>query len=236
MDNLVQSFPDSVARHLSAGSISGDISSGGVSGGISGGISGSISGGISGDRIAGTLEVVLDVHGELTQEIGEDVFKRAIAGSLEVPLANVVKLSVSETVHGARRLSAVMTKNCTVAYEVIVPSSMVIDGLIERANRIAVSGSVFRQVLIATDGVQQVRQISEKVPAHKSVDEIPSQTEADKNWKAWSLIAGSICWIILCLASIALLIRNRKDENKPGDERPERKVSSKAPNQIFSQV
>merc|ERR1711977_559218 len=84
-------------------------------------------------------------------------------------LANVVELIASEIVQGARRLSAVQAKRYTVSYEVVVPSTMSVDALIEKANRIASAGSVesqtFRQVLTATDGVEQVSQVVIKIPA-----------------------------------------------------------------------
>jgi hypothetical protein len=240
MSKLIENFPSSVARHLStggvsgSGGISGGISSGisggisggvsgGISGGISGGVSGGISGGVSGSNIAGTFEVVLDVQRQLSQEIVEDMFRRAIAESLEVPLANVVELVASEIVQGARRLSAVLIKRYTVSYEVVVPSTMSVDAIIEKANRIAVSGSaesqVFRQVLTATDGVEQVSQVVVKVPAQvgqieeiiaMSVDKTPTQTDEGRDWTA--LIIGGIAIVlaVTCLASSVVFLMRRR--------------------------
>merc|ERR1711990_793937 len=228
MSKLIENFPSSVARHLSTGGVSGSggISGGissGISGGISGGVSGGISGAVSGSNIAGTFEVVLDVQRQLSQEIVEDMFKRAIAESLEVPLANVVELVASEIVQGARRLSAVLIKRYTVSYEVVVPSTMSVDALIEKANRIASAGSVesqvFRQVLTATDGVEQVSQVVVKVPAQvgrieeiiaMSVDKTPTQTDEGRDWTA--LIIGGIAIVlaVTCLASSVVFLMRRR--------------------------
>jgi hypothetical protein len=216
-----------------SGGISGGVS-GGISGGISGGVSGGISGGVSGSNIAGAFEVVLEVQGQLTQEIIEEMFKRAIAESLEVPLANVVELVASEIVQGARRLSAVQAKRYTVSYEVVVPSTMSVDALIEKANRIAGAGSVesqvFRQVLTATDGVEQVSQVVIKIPAQvgqieeimaMSVDKTPTQTDEGKNWTA--LIIGGIAIVlaVTCLASSAVFLMRRRnaDSKSTGNDR-----------------
>merc|ERR1712032_322904 len=240
MSKLIENFPSSVARHLSTGGVSGSggISGGissGISGGISGGVSGGISGGVSGSTIAGTFEVVLDVQRQLSQEIIEDMFTKAIAESLEVPLANVGELVASEIVQGARRLSAVLVKRYTVSYEVVVPSTMSVDALIEKANRIAVSGSaesqVFRQVLTATDGVEQVSQVVVKVPAQvgqieeiiaMSVDKTPAKTDEGRDWTA--LITGGIAIVlaVTCLASSAVfLMRRRKAISSKSDEASE---------------
>jgi len=250
MSKLIENFPSSVARHLSTGGVSGSgisggISSGisggisggvsgGISGGISGGVSGGISGGVSGSNIAGTFEVVLEVQGQLTQEIIEDMFKRAIAESLEVPLANVVELIASEIVQGARRLSAVQAKRYTVSYEVVVPSTMSVDALIEKANRIASAGSVesqvFRQVLTATDGVEQVSQMVIKIPAQvgqieeimaMSVDKTPTQTDEGKNWTALIIGAIAIVLAVTCLASSAVFLMRRRnaDSKSAGNDR-----------------
>merc|ERR1712072_482913 len=208
MSKLIENFPSSVARHLSTGGVSG---------------SGGISGGVSGSNIAGTFEVVLDVQRQLSQEIIEDMFKRAIAESLEVPLANVVELVASEIVQGARRLSAVLIKRYTVSYEVVVPSTMSVDAIIEKANRIAVSGSaesqVFRQVLTATDGVEEVSQVVVKVPAQvgqieeiiaMSVDKTPTKTNEGRDWTA--LIIGGIAIVlaVTCLASSVVFLMRRR--------------------------
>merc|ERR1712216_623327 len=249
MSKLIENFPSSVARHLSTGGVSGSgisggISSGisgGISGGVSGGISGGISGGVSGSNIAGTFEVVLEVQGQLTQEIIEDMFKRAIAESLEVPLANVVELIASEIVQGARRLSAVQAKRYTVSYEVVVPSTMSVDALIEKANRIASAGSVesqvFRQVLTATDGVEQVSQVVIKIPAQVgqiegimaiSVDKTPTQTDEGKNWTALIIGAIAIVLAVTCLASSAVFLMRRRnaDSKSAGNDRSATYVSA----------
>merc|ERR1712216_458286 len=224
MSKLIENFPSSVARHLSTGGVSGS----------------GISGGVSGSNIAGTFEVVLEVQGQLTQEIIEDMFKRAIAESLEVPLANVVELIASEIVQGARRLSAVQAKRYTVSYEVVVPSTMSVDALIEKANRIASAGSVesqvFRQVLTATDGVEQVSQMVIKIPAQVGqieeimamVDKTPTQTDEGKNWTALIIGAIAIVLAVTCLASSAVFLMRRRnaDSKSAGNDRSATYVSA----------
>merc|ERR1712118_159420 len=109
------------------------------------------------------------------------MFKRAIAAAVGLPVEFVVKLEVSEINRsseinvslsgindtaqanpssGTRRLAAIQTKWYEVAYEVIVPSYMDADAIVEKANRIAVLGSeesnLFRDVLMATEGVERV--------------------------------------------------------------------------------
>merc|ERR1711904_96436 len=192
-------------------------------------------------NIVGKFEVVLDIQGELTQETVEDMFRRAIAGSLEAPVANVVQLLASEIVQGARRLSTVMTKRYAVSYEVIVPKSMGLDAFIDKANRIAVAGSdesqAFLQVLTATDGVEQVREVVAKVLAQVgqigqivaiSADKSRTQTNEDKDWTAFIIGGIAIFVAVFCLVSIAVfLMRRRKPDNKSaGNERSAPYVSA----------
>lgn len=47
-------------------------------------------------RVAGVLEVELDVRGNLSKMVVEDMFKKAIAAAVELPVELVVKLEVSE--------------------------------------------------------------------------------------------------------------------------------------------
>merc|ERR1719160_202499 len=131
-------------------------------------------------KIAGVLEVEIDVEYKLEQEVVEDMFKRALAASLDVPLINVLKTTATllGTSPALRRLQSLNTTRYEVSYEVMVPSYMDVDAVIEKANRIAEPGSaesnLFRQVLTDTDGVAQVRQIVAKVPAGKVEITTPS--------------------------------------------------------------
>merc|ERR1712100_1017763 len=110
-------------------------------------------------------------QGNISQDTLQDMFKRALAAAVEVPLEFVVKLNVSdlgevseiEEASGvkpfARRLrgenekresqseqasidvSDNQTKLYDVAYEIMVPEYMDADAIIEKANRIAEPGS-----------------------------------------------------------------------------------------------
>merc|ERR1711977_283231 len=153
-------------------------------------------------KIAGVLEVEIDVEYKLEQEVVEDMFKRALAASLDVPLINVLKTTATEmsTVPASRRLQSLNTTRYEVAYEVMVPSHMDVDEVIQKANRIAEPGSaesnLFRQVLTATDGVAQVRQIVAKVPAGRVEITTPSpESEEEKSWTG--LVVGGILVLLL---------------------------------------
>merc|ERR1719313_3198318 len=77
---------------------------------------------------------------------------------------------------------------------------MDVDEVIQKANRIAEPGSaesnLFRQVLTATDGVAQVRQIVAKVPAGRVEITTPSpESEEEKSWTG--LVVGGILVLLL---------------------------------------
>jgi len=116
--------------------------------------------------VAGTIEVEFDVQGALSQEVVEEMIRQAIADALGMPVKYVVKLTASKIGQGSglRRLQPLQTKRYEISYEVLPPSSMDPDEVVEKANRIAmprtVESNVFRQVLVATDGVAQIRQIA----------------------------------------------------------------------------
>merc|ERR1712072_1063514 len=153
-------------------------------------------------KIAGVLEVEIDVEYKLEQEVVEDMFKRALAASLDVPLINVLKTTATQlgTSPALRRLQSLNTTRYEVSYEVMVPSYMDVDAVIEKANRIAEPGSaesnLFRQVLTETDGVAQVRQIVAKVPAGKVEITTPSpEAEEERSWTG--LVIGGILVFLL---------------------------------------
>jgi muconolactone delta-isomerase len=152
------------------------------------------------------------------------MFRRAIANVLEVPLVNVAKVTASEieTRPGLRRLQSTQTKRYDVAYEVIVPSGMDADAMVEKMNRIAMSGSsesqAFRQVLTSADGIAQVGQIVAKIPARKFEEKattpLGSQPEPqeEKEENSWtSLVVGSVAvfMALLCGTTTILLLRRK---------------------------
>jgi hypothetical protein len=194
--------------------------------------------------VAGTLQVQIDVRGNLSQEVVQDMFRRAIAAAVNVSIKLVVKLEVSEintsaTVNssevnssevnsslievnssGLRRLLpvSVRTKWYEVAYEVEVPIDMDADVVVSRANRIAVMDSaeslMFREVLIATEGVEQVGEIVSIVPASKvgettsAPDSQPSE-EDDRSWKAVIIGAVAVLLGLTCLVVSAIFIKRK---------------------------
>lgn len=190
-------------------------------------------------RVAGVLEVEIDVKGNLSHEVVEDMFKRAIAAAVELPVRFVVKLEVSEINRsvptnlslsevngtsqtslnsGIRRLEAIQTKWFEVAYEVIVPSYLDADTIVERANRIAVPGSeesqLFRDVLMATDGVERVGEIVARVPASKvggvTTAGPSSLTDEDKiSWKRVVIGLSVAIAVVACLGISAVLIKRK---------------------------
>jgi len=237
MDSLTQRFPKSVERYLSSarmlseagisGGVSGGIS-GGVSGGISGGISGGVSGGISGGvvdvtKVAGTMEVQIDVQGNLTQEAVENMFRRAISKALSISIERVVKLTASEMQQGSRlrRLQSVQTKWYEVSYEVSLPSSTDLELVVAKLNRIAKAGTaesgVFRQELADTEGVARVGQIVSKIAAHtvdgktsttSPVTQVDDDTD-DKSWTAIVIGGIAIAMVVGCVAAGAVLYKRK---------------------------
>jgi len=213
-----------------SGGVSGGISggvSGGVPGGISGGVSGGVSGGSSGGAsttmlatttttttfvegnvttVAGTIEVQIEVQGNLTQEDLENMFRRGIANALNISIDQVVKLTASEMQQGSRlrRLQSIQTKRYEVSYEVSLPSSTGIDVLVAKLNRIAESDTmesqVFRQVLTDTDGVAKVGQIVSKIAAHAVDDKIATTFPVDDGKDEGR------SWIAVVIGSVAIAV------------------------------
>jgi hypothetical protein len=173
-------------------------------------------------KVAGTLEVEIIFDDEVVHSVLVDMFRRAISNVLEVPLVNVAKVIASEieTRPGLRRLQSTQTKRYDVAYEIMVPSGMDADALVEKMNRIAVSGSseseVFRQVLTSADGIAQVSKIVAKIPAHKFEENAttplgskPEPVEEENSWA--SLVIGSVAVFIALLGgtTTALLLKRK---------------------------
>jgi hypothetical protein len=92
---------------------------------------------------------------------------------------------------------------------------MDVDAIIARANRIAEEGSaesdLFRHVLLATDGVAQVRQIVSKVPAGRVEEPSqPSSTEDEKSWVGLLLGAIGVALAVVCLISSAIMFKRSR--------------------------
>jgi hypothetical protein len=197
-------------------------------------------------RVAGTLQVQIDVRGNLSQEVVQDMFRRAIAAAVNVSIKLVVRLEVSEinaspevnsselnsseansslveiNSSGLRRLQSVQAKWYEVAYEVEVPSDMDADTVVSRANRIAVIDSaeslLFREVLMATAGVEQVGKIVSTIPASKvgettaAPNSQPSE-EDDRSWKAVIIGAVAVLLGLTCLVVSAIFIKRKMSPN-----------------------
>lgn len=184
--------------------------------------------------VAGVLEVELYLRGNISQEILQGMFKRALAAAVEIPLEFIVKLDVSESKQALgikRRLQENQTNQTTshdnytkvydVAYEIIVPDYMDADKIIEKANRIAEPGSdesqLFRQVLLETDGVVGVGSIVSKVSAYKVGDKVtsvaptspPEEDDDDEIWKVW-VIGLSIAFVVVVILASSVILIKRK--------------------------
>merc|ERR1719482_1275329 len=155
-------------------------------------------------KVAGTMEVEIDVQDNVTQEVLEDVFKRGIADALSVSIENVVKLTVVEISQdsGSRRLQSSSLKQYEVSYEVIPPSSMDPAVVVAKANLITEGSTaetqVFRQVLLAQAGIGDVKQVVPKVAAYKFEEEITTPApSADVKDDTSGMSAGLIVLIVL---------------------------------------
>lgn len=172
-------------------------------------------------KVAGTLEVEIKVQGALEPEVVESMFKEAIAQALGVSIENVVKVKVSEVIPGSglRRLQEVQKKLYEVSYEVLPPSSMNPDEVVEKANRIAATYTpealAFLEVLATTDGVAEVGQITSKVSAYTFHEEKTSMSPPDSvvqdNGSISPLVVGSIGGFlaVLCLIGGVIMLRRK---------------------------
>jgi hypothetical protein len=181
-------------------------------------------------RVAGVFEVEIYVEGNISKEAVQDMFTRAIAAALEVPVQLVASLTASEIDQSSgsqRRLQVNVTNQTSfhnnqtklyeVAYEIVVPEHMDVNEIIEKANRIAEQGSaesqLFRQVLLSTDGVVGVGKIVSKVPAYKKlpVHTAPPSTseDEDRSWVSVLIGIGAFILVISCLVTAFVLVRRR---------------------------
>jgi len=162
-------------------------------------------------KVAGTMEVELHLEAELTQEELSRMFQSGIAGAVAIPMEQVAKLAVSETLQGKgqrRRLQVNQTTRYDVTYEVIVPDSMDPDVVVNKANNIThpdtVEAQVFQTVLMGTFGVAQVQRVLTKIPAFKFEDEVAAIATSNPNQAhdetaSWGLIVLIILLSVLCL-------------------------------------
>lgn len=188
----------------------------------------------------------IDVTGELSQEVVEEMFTWAIAGALQIPIQSVLKLNATEiqlgeklaasAVGNLRRLQSTQTQRYEVSYIVEVPSHMA-DAVVERANQIAVPGSeeskLFRKALTDTDGVVGVGRIVSTVPAYKVGDkrttvapqEEPTEEEK-KGWSSVAIVAIIVVGVVAGMIAVAYLIKRKMkvDESTaiPSTQAPKR--------------
>jgi len=155
-------------------------------------------------KVAGAMEVELDLEAELVQEELLKMFQSGIASALAIPIKHVATLAVSDTLHhqpdqivdaahdaisnqtnqtNRRRLQVNQSKWYDVAYEVIVPGSMDPDVVMAKVTSIThpdtVEAQVFKSVLMGTPGVAQVWQVLSKIPAFKFEDEVAGVATSD---------------------------------------------------------
>jgi len=157
-------------------------------------------------KVAGTIKVVIEIQDNMTQEVLETMFKKGIAQALSVSIEDVVKLTVSEVGQG-RRLLSNQAKQYEVSYEIIAPTSMDADLLVEKANRITEANSTesqaFRQVLIAQDGVSKVLDVTVLIAAYKFEEQITT-TASSKSKEPQSGMSGGV--IVLIIFAVLLVL------------------------------
>lgn len=179
-------------------------------------------------RVKGVFEVEVVIEDNVSQEVVEAMFTKAIATALEVPIEFVVSVTVTEIqkdLGSQRRLQESManqtnsqgnkTKSYEVAYEIMVSGNVDVNEVMEKADRIAESGSgesqLFRQVLLSTNGLAAVGQIASKVPAH-TVEEATTAAPSEEDETSWvSVLIGAIAFVLVvsCLVTTFILIKRR---------------------------
>jgi len=169
-------------------------------------------------KVAGTMEVGIDVPTDTTEEAVKDMFKTAIANALGISIEDVAKLVVVESTHASRRLQSTDTKKYGVSYEVVVPDSMDPNVVAAKANNISeptsAESQVFQQVLVEVYGAQ-VSQIELKKPARTFEDEViatkvpsPEQDlgEEPSDSSATGVVMLIISLVLVCFLSIVALV------------------------------
>jgi hypothetical protein len=188
-------------------------------------------------KVAGVLEVELDVKSDISHQVVQHMFKKAIAAAVDLPIELVTaeltlttakNISLAEAngsselaqSSGARRLQAFQTRWYEIAYELVITADMDVDAIIEKANRIAVPGSeesqLFRNIMMATEGVQRVGEITSKVPASKigATTAAPSGPAAEdgssnNSWKSVAIGLSVAVVVIACLIVSAVLYKRK---------------------------
>jgi hypothetical protein len=171
-------------------------------------------------KIAGTMEVGIDVPVDATEEAVKDMFKAAIAAALGIAIEDVVKLVVVEAQgSGSRRLQSIEAKKYGISYEAVVPDSMDPNVLASKADGLSEPSSaesqVFRQVLAADYGAQ-VSQIELQKIARPFEDEViaikdPSPDQGLGEEPSDSSATGVVLLIIsltllCCLSVVGVLV------------------------------
>lgn len=173
-------------------------------------------------KVSGKLEVEIVVETGFNKTAVVDMFKKAISSALNVSIEYLVRLTAVEILSGSRRLQSNETVRYEVSYEVLVPSFVNPAILAAKANLIAEAGSsqaqLFQQVLAATEGVAEVRNVVLKEPA--TADEVnPSivpvsleqgkTSEEEQPLKAWAIGGGAALLALICFitgANVVLVI------------------------------
>jgi hypothetical protein len=188
-------------------------------------------------KVAGVLEVELDVKSDISHQVVQHMFKKAIAAAVDLPIELVTaeltlntakNISLSEVngsselaqSSGARRLQAFQTRWYEIAYELVIPADMNVDAIVEKANRIAVPGSeeskLFRNIIMATESVHRVGEITSKVPASKigASTAAPSSpaAEDDSNNNTWKSVAIglSVAFVVIACLIVSAVLYKRK--------------------------
>jgi hypothetical protein len=174
-------------------------------------------------RVGGVLVVEIYVEANISKKAVQDMFTRAIAAALEVPVELVSWLTAFEVNRSAgsqRRLQdnfanqtslhAKQAKLYEVAFEIIVPDHLDANEILEKAKRIAEPGSAesqqFREVLSLLVG-----KIASKVPAYKKS---APDDEDDRVWVAVLIGFGALILLVSCLLTTFVLVMRRRASNE----------------------
>lgn len=162
-------------------------------------------------KIAGTVEVVIDVAATETFKSVEGYLKVSIAQALSMASVHVTKIAMREIGQGqgARRLESFQRKVYEVAYEILPPSVADVDLLVQRAHNMSTPGAIewqlFRQAATAELGIIEVHQVLPKVVARKFADEVVGEAEV-KGPREASLKRGESPMTVVLISSISVLL------------------------------
>jgi len=159
-------------------------------------------------KIAGTVEVVIDVSDGESLEAVEGYLKAGIARALGLENVHVTRIAIIEVAQGQgkRRLGSFQRKVYEVAYEILPPSGADVDLVLQKAHGLTTSGSsewqMFRQASIERPGIVEVHQVLPKVVARKFTDEVVAEATSQQSVDAPSETGISpltVALIFLCL-------------------------------------